>query len=97
VSEPLLICEVCEQNQAIGVCCVPGVPYSAAYCRECATANNHPMHILIANTASLGGLQEAVDWWQEMVTSSLRNQGKTLEWFNEQVYNLIRNRKEDGK
>jgi hypothetical protein len=55
------------------------------------------MHILIANTASLGGLQEAVDWWQEMVTSSLRNQGKTLEWFNEQVYNLIRNRKEDGK
>ena len=30
-----MICEACGKNEAIGVYCVPGVPISCAYCRDC--------------------------------------------------------------
>ena len=83
--EPNLICEVCHKQEAVGVCCVPGVPYSAAYCLDCLKANSHPMNVLVANTACVGGLEHAADWWKEMVTASLFHQKKSLEWFNEQV------------
>jgi hypothetical protein len=78
-------CEVCGVRQAIGVCCVPGVPYSAAYCRECLEANAHPWSILVDNTMALGGLSEAADWWKKMVEDTCRLLGKTLDQFNADV------------
>lgn len=80
-----LTCEVCRKNEAKGVACVPAIPISVAYCQECLDANSHPLDLLIANTAMCGGFNETNEMWQEIVTDSLRNQGKTLEWFNEQV------------
>ena len=80
-----LICECCNKNEAIGVACVPMVPCSVAYCRECLKANSHPMNILVANTICIDGLENANEEWKQMVLDSLKYQGKTLEWFNEQV------------
>jgi hypothetical protein len=82
-------CEVCNDRESVGVCCVPGVPISCAYCKECLQNNSHPIGILIANTASLGGLDQAADWWKEMVSDSLQFQNKTLEWFNAEVSEAI--------
>lgn len=86
-----LICESCNKNEAIGVACVPGVPYSAAYCIECLKANSNPMHILIANTACCGGLEHCNEWWKQIVDMSLKHQGKTLEWFNNEVKGSMAN------
>ncbi len=80
-----ILCEVCNKNEAIGVYCVPGVPVSCAYCRECLANDNHSISILIANTACCSGLENTIDWWKHMVMHCLKYQGKTLEWFNEQV------------
>jgi hypothetical protein len=80
-----MICEACNKNESIGVCCVPGVPVSCAYCKDCLKNNNHPMPILIANTVCCGGLEHCADWWKEMVIQSLQHQNKTIEWFNSEV------------
>lgn len=76
-------CEVCGKNAAIRVACVPGVPYSAAYCQACLDANAHPLSALIANTVCCGGLDKCADWWQEMVLHSLEYIGR--KWFEGEV------------
>jgi len=80
-----MICGACNKNEAIGVCCVPAVPISCAYCKECLKNNNHPMSILIVNTACCGGLAYCADFWKDMVESSLKHQNKTMEWFSLEV------------
>jgi len=84
-----MICQACNKNESIGVYCVPGCPVSMAYCRECLENNNHPIDILIANTACCNGLDNAADWWIGMVMDSLKCQGKSLEWFNAEVKKSI--------
>lgn len=91
-----LICEACNENEAIGVACVPLVPMSSAYCRECLQANNHPMPVLIANTVCIGGLEHGSELWKKMVIDSLKHQGKTLDWFYEQVEEALI-KQEEGK
>jgi hypothetical protein len=68
------------------VAAVPGVPYSAAYGRKCLARNAHPYHILVANTAMTAAsysdiddvgepddpLSRTADWWQQMVTDTLK-------------------------
>ena len=83
------ICEVCNKNRAIGVCCVPGVPVSCAYCRECLDANAHPWWVLVANTVCIGGLKNAADWWKKMVRDTCRHLGRTIEEFNQEVQKEI--------
>jgi hypothetical protein len=87
---PMPTCEVCAKNQAIGVCSVPGVAYSAAYCAECLKANAHPLFILVAGTACNGGLDHCASWWKEMVTDTLKHLGRTEEEFTAQVNEEIR-------
>lgn len=80
-----LICEVCDEREAIGVAAVPGVPYSAAFCQECLTAGALPYWIAVSNTALAGGdlgLAGTVDWWQEVVGDTLKWLGKTREQFD---------------
>jgi len=84
------VCESCKTAQATLVISVPGVPYSAGYCQECLNHNSHPMGILIANTAAIGGLKNAAAWWTEMVMTSLYHQKKTVEWFEAEVQNSYR-------
>lgn len=81
-------CESCGKEVSLDkaiVCSVPGVPYSACYCKECLQANSHPMWCLIIQTALAGGLDNCIDEWKEMVMCSLKHQNKTLEWFNAEV------------
>jgi hypothetical protein len=78
-------CEVCKKEQAVGVCCVPGVPYSAAYCKTCLDANAHPYFIVVANTACIGGLEHSAPWWQDIVRDTLVHLGKTPEEFKADV------------
>jgi hypothetical protein len=68
-----LTCEVCHDEPALGVASVPGVPVSVAYGRKCVAANAHPYHILVANTAAIGGYGEASTWWREMVDATLEH------------------------
>lgn len=85
------VCEVCNKNQAVGVCCVPGVPISCAYCKECLEANAHPWWVLLANTVCIGGLINAAPWWKKMVEDTCRHLGRTKEEFNQEVQKEIDN------
>jgi hypothetical protein len=78
-------CEVCNKNTSVGVASVPGVPYSAAYCRECLAANAHPYFIVVANTACCGGLENTCPEWQDMVRDTLAHLGKSAEQFEADV------------
>lgn len=85
-----MICDVCDKNEAIGTGCVPLVPITVAYCRECLEANAHPWDVLVANTACLDGLELANEMWREMVTDTCKHLGKTLEQFNAEVAEEIK-------
>ena len=77
-----LKCEVCKNEPAVGVCCVPGVAYSAAYGKECLEADAHPWDILVANTVCVGGLEQSADWWKKMVENTCKHLKRTIEEFN---------------
>ncbi len=83
-------CEVCHKNIAIGVYCVPSVPYSCAYCNECLSANAHPWEILVANTACIGGLEYAAEFWRQMVNDTISHLGRTMEEFTKDVNRNIK-------
>lgn len=85
VHPPEPMCDVCKKNRSVGVCCVPGVPISMSYCKECLEANAHPYDIIVANTACVGGYNESADWWKEMVDCTLKHLGKTREEFDRNV------------
>jgi len=42
-------CETCGSNTPVGVACVPGIPYSAAFCRKCLEEGASPFHLQRAN------------------------------------------------
>lgn len=63
-----LQCEVCRKEPAVGVACVPGIPYSAAYGRECIRRGANPYGIIRANVACCGGPDEVVPEYLEIVT-----------------------------
>lgn len=78
-------CETCETTNAIGVASVPGIPYSAAYCASCLKANAHPWWLVVGNTADIGGLDDAADWWVEVVEDTCRHLGRSMSEFNSAV------------
>ena len=84
IEQPELTCDVCGKP-AIGVACIPGVPMSVAYCRECLEANAHPWWALVANTICINGLENADDGWKGMVYDTCKRLHKTLEEFNKEV------------
>jgi hypothetical protein len=86
----LRICEVCGENESVGVCCVPSVPISCAYCEECLAAGAHPWSILIANTVCCDGLHNMADFWKWMVTDTCEHLGKTLDDFIDDVNRSIK-------
>lgn len=88
-------CDVCGKEPAVGVAAVPGVPISMAYGRDCLEANAHPYGILVANTALVGGLDRAGDWWIEMVDATLLHLHKTRVDFDRDVRQVMRDMDED--
>lgn len=49
------LCEVCQREAAVGVACVPGIPMSAAYGRECLDRGADPYWAIRANVMCCGG------------------------------------------
>lgn len=80
-----LMCEVCNKEKAVGVACVPAVPYSAAYGKNCLEANAHPWHILVANTAMMGGLEYACEEWVQMVQDTCNHLDRPIKRFQREV------------
>ncbi len=78
-------CEVCGQERPLVVAAMPGVPVSVAYCRACLDANAHPWHLVVANTALIGGLDEAADWWKELVDATIKHLRRPRSKFDDDV------------
>jgi hypothetical protein len=78
-------CDTCHKNDAIGFAAMPGVPMSFAYCRECLNAGAHPYNMVVANTALIGGMASAADWWIALVDATLKHLGKSRTQFDEDV------------
>lgn len=78
-------CEVCGTEPATAAVAVPGMPVTVAYGRACLDANAHPYGLLVANTACIGGYELAAEWWQRMVTDTLRHLNKTQQQFDSDV------------
>lgn len=79
------VCDVCQNEPAVGVACVPGMPVSVAYGSECLKVNAHPYGLLVANTALVGNYAQSAEWWREMVDATLTHLGKSREQFNADV------------
>lgn len=84
-----MICDCCGIHQACDVASMPFVPISISYCIPCIYSNNYPMWLLVANTAMIGGLDEANSDWQDMVYSSLQYQDVSLDQFNDKVQKIV--------
>lgn len=86
-----MLCEVCLKNAPVGVCAVPGVPMSCAYCAECLAAGAHPWVIVVTNTALAGErLEDTVPWWQELAHATMKHLGKTREEFDVDVASSLK-------
>ncbi len=73
------ICEVCNKMQAVGVCSIPGIAMSAAYCKDCLDANAHPVGSLISTIWCCGGWDMVNEEFQEMVMDTCKHLGLNLE------------------
>lgn len=93
---PQLMCAVCGEEPAVGVAAIPGVPASDAYGARCLEANAHPMWALVANTALIGGLHEAADWWVDMVQDTLTHLGVSVETFEREVAEATKSLEQGG-
>lgn len=91
-----LTCNVCGKNEAVGVAAMPGVPASFAYCRLCVNANAHPYPMIVNNTAMIGGLDDAADWWREMVECTLRHLGIERSKFDADVDEYMAELRSEG-
>ena len=78
------LCEVCATRPAVAVLAT-SVPYSAAYCRECAEAGADPYWVIVANTAAVGGMSHANEWWRDQVERTLKHLDKSREGFDADV------------
>jgi len=64
---------VCGKDEKTKVCTIPGVPYSAAYCKSCFDANAHPYDLVVSNTWAAGGYNKCANWWQDLVDDTLEH------------------------
>ena len=71
-------CDTCgAKDVELFVYALPGIPISVGNCRVCMEVSAYPWPILVGNTAAIGGMAEAADWWKEEVRVSLARHGKT--------------------
>jgi len=66
-------CQVCGKDEKTKICTIPGVPYSAAYCKSCFDANAHPYDLVVSNTWAAGGYNKCANWWQDLVDDTLEH------------------------
>ncbi len=78
-------CEVCNEREGDAVLCVPGMPYSASYCKECAQAGANPYWCLVTNAAMCEGIGNMRPEYASLVEVTLKYLGKTWDEFNADV------------
>jgi hypothetical protein len=62
-------CDVCGRHRPLYVSALAGIPMSIARCREClAEWSAVPYGIALVNTALIGGMENAADWWKDAYT-----------------------------
>ena len=66
-------CSVCKVRQAIGVCSIPGMAYSDAFCQTCLQAGAIPYWAAVCNTALCGGWAQVNEYWDAVVWDTLRH------------------------
>ena len=82
-------CDCCNKEPPIGVAALPGIPISIAWCSKCLAANIIPIWAAIANTACIGGMNGAADWWKELIERSLVYHNYSREQFEANVAHEI--------
>lgn len=79
-------CDTCGAKDVdVYVYALPGIPMSVGNCKVCTEVSAYPWMILVANTASIGGIEQANDWWKDEVRVTLARLGKTRAEFMEAV------------
>ena len=71
------MCEVCGIEKSEIVACVPGFPYSAAYCKECSEADAHPWFIMVALMWGCGSYDNMKEESRMLIKNTLKRLGKT--------------------
>ncbi len=61
-------CETCGAEGEVFVYALPGIPMSVGNCHNCTLANAYPLHVAKAMNESLGGLENAAEWWKDSIT-----------------------------
>jgi len=77
-------CEVCLRDfreEDTVVCTVPGVPFSASFCRECLASDAIPYAYAVDNTWAIGGYDKASEAWQDIVDATLSHLDISMEQF----------------
>ena len=91
----MLDCEVCNERPGVCVAAVPGLPYSASYCKECLQARANPYWCLTLNTAMAGGIEHCNAEWKQIVQVTLDYLNKDWTEFDKDVTKSIQKMEED--
>jgi hypothetical protein len=81
----MAICETCEKRESVGVACIPGMPVSVGYCRECLIAGAHPPRYLAASVAICGGLEQMAPEYKKLIQYTLNHLHMSWDKFNQLV------------
>lgn len=79
------ICEVCDERETVHVLSVPGLPYSAGYCEECAKSGANPYWCMVTVAAMCEGIEHVSAEYLSIIEVTLKYLDKTWEEFNEAV------------
>jgi hypothetical protein len=73
------LCEVCNKEEALCVACIPGIPMSVAYGRNCIDNYAHPVWAIRANILCCGGVEEVNQAYLNTLVYSEENEYITIE------------------
>lgn len=74
-----LICDVCKENEAVGVASSPFGAISSAYCGECLRAKREEYWILVGGLAGCRSMDDVAEWTKPYIKATLEAEGKTEE------------------
>lgn len=82
--EPL-ICDVCGNEEAIGVASSTLGAVSFAYGKRCLSEHAEPYGMLVATVAMCGGRGEVAKWVHPIIDGTMKVLGKTFDEFDADV------------
>ena len=100
-----LICDVCKNEEAVGVASSMLGPISLAYGQNCLEQGREPYWLLVNTAVCVNGYHNGSEWFKELVVRCLDIEGKSIEDFEVDVTEGIegmhsrfdKQKEEDGK